>query len=338
MIYSQDFVFYLLAFILTIVIGIRLHSYLKEFFSSLFSAIVTLAVILHPLSIDAFLAPNFIAGSLAFLFFLESLIFLKKEKHAYALGVVVLASVCNLAYGLFPLYYVYTYRKQLSKFYVPAGIYLYLFLIYFFKLFYLTPHNPLIFFSHFSLKVLAPFSLSFFDYSTFPFSPISAIISISLLIIFLRFQQIDSRSTRFWPMLFFPLIAVFSHQWIGPYQFWHEVILTPSNFLCITFALVVMLAIHLPKEIFVAYFIVILALSYDWGTRWSPTSNLIWQSVIDLPSDYKETLTAKRVLAWQFLYEKKTREAEEMLRALLVENPGNEDLNSDLKLIKERSR
>jgi hypothetical protein len=334
MIYSQGTIFYIIAICLTLLVGVRLQAYLKEFFTSGFSLLVTITILLHPLSIDAFLAPNPIGGPLAFYIFLEGLFMLRKEKFEWAILLMILASIFNFAYCVFPLFFFFKHRATLKKYLVPVLLYAFIGFIYFKKHFLNGDHNPIIFYSLFFQNLLIPMSLSVIDYSVFPFNPMSTALSIVFILLFCWREQYDKRSRSFWPMLLFPIFGLTRHQWTEAHHFWDDVILTSSNSLCITFAFIVMLAIHLPKKIFALYVVVILLFSYDWAQERHPYSKVLEESIVNLPADYPEIATVKRVLAWQYLYENKKKKGSDLLNALSRENTKDKNLLKDLEVLK----
>jgi hypothetical protein len=335
MIYDQSFVMYFLSVLMTSILGLRLHTYLQDFFSSRQASIVTLSMILHPLAIDAFLAPNVVSGSLAFYLFIESLIMLKKEQYKLAIAFVILATVCNFSYFLFPLYFFFTFRDHLKNYFVLPIIYSFLISFYFFKYLHLTFHNPFIFFSYFSLNVIAPFNLSVIDYSLYPLSNPRLDFTIALFLLFFWLQKSNPKSRTFWPMLFLPLLSLFCHQWVTPYRFWSAIIMTPSNFFCITFGLIMMMAIHLPKKFFSLYFVFSLALSIKWASVWFPYSRALEVSIENLPTNFQYKLEAKRILTWQYFAEKKVSKGEELLKILIKENSTDQILKNDLENLKD---
>lgn len=333
MIYNQAPLFYFLSIVITAILALRLNKYLKDFFPNSFSIVVALAILFHPLSIDAFLGPNFISGPLAFFLFLEALFFIKKENILGAIFLIMGAAACNLAYCLVPIYIFLKYKKQLQQYLIPAVFYSLLLSIYLWKHLFLTPHNPIVFFSYFIMNLLAPLSLNIIDYSLFPFFASATILTVSVLLVIRWRQSFNSCSKQFWPMLFLPIIGSGFHQWSTPYRFWNNVLFSPSNFLCITFSFIVMLAIHLPRKIFIFYFAFILFFSVNWAFQWHPNSNLLEYSLNSLPSNYSELTTVKRVLAWEYLHEKNHKNGFELLRVISIENPELESLKKDLEVL-----
>ena len=65
-----------------------------------------------------------------------------------------------------------------------------------------------------------------------------------------------------------------------------------------------------------------------------PLSNSIGQSVVDLPEGFKYSVEAKRVLAWQYLFENKDQRGYDILKILQNENPTNKDIATDIENFK----
>lgn len=335
MVYYQTVFTYLLSFIFTAILIFRLSAYLKNFFENKFSIVISLTVLLHPLSIDSFLAPNFLPGAIAFFFLIEGLHYLKKEKVGMALFLLLLSSVCNIYYTFFLLYIMYLHRSFFIHFKKYVFVFL-VFLVFYFRNFILhTPHNPIIFLSYFIQNIFLPLSLTVFNYSLYSFNLMYFLLTVVFLLLALWRQQIHGKKIdHLFPLIFLPSLGVYFTQWTEAYRFWHEVLLTPSSYLCITFAFIVMMALYLPRVLFYIYFLLILIVSFDWGQRWVPLAGVIKYSISVLPDDYSYSLNAKRFYAWELIYEKKLVQGHQLLEALKIENPHNEEIKSDLEVFK----
>ncbi|MFA6237010.1 MAG: hypothetical protein WC635_06750 [Bacteriovorax sp.] len=309
---------------------------MKEYFTSVFDNeltwMVPLAILVHPLSIDIFLGPNLVNGALAFWFFIESLLQLNKKKVFYAVILIVFSSFCNLAYCFVAFYIFWKNRVELKRLKFPAAIYLIFSLMYFYKYLLVLPHNPFVFFIYYLQTILLPIYLNLFSYSLYPFTLVSFLTAAAIVIIFLVRQQNDRRSRKYWPLLFLPSLGVLISPWNTHPQFWHEIIYTPSSYIVITFAFVTILAIHIPRTIFISYILLLILISINWGKSWIPLSGLLEMSIAELPPKYEQTATAKRLLAWQYLSEDKKEMGVDLLKKLLSSDPENENLKKDLSL------
>jgi hypothetical protein len=191
-------------------------------------------------------------------------------------------------------------------------------------------HKPLVFLTYFLQNIIAPFTINIFEFSLFHASTPLIIFSFLLFGFFIFKQRNEIQSRAFWPYIILPAFGVLYHPWNEKFKFWHEIIFTPSSYICITFAVVAMLAFHLPKKVFYGYTVFIIIFSALWSFQWNPLSNLIDYSITSLPPSFTEMITAKRLLAWELLYENQTERGETLLRGLLIENPKNEDIWNDL--------
>ena len=142
MIYQQSFIFYFLAAITSLLTIFRLKNLFAYTFQKSFSTLLALIVVLHPLSIDAFMAPNLMAGGLAFLFFIEAQLYLKKENIKPAFLFLLLASLINMSYALFPIYTFFMYRKSLKNYWPQCLLYSLLFFILNFRYSFLFGSPP----------------------------------------------------------------------------------------------------------------------------------------------------------------------------------------------------
>jgi hypothetical protein len=124
------------------------------------------------------------------------------------------------------------------------------------------------------------------------------------------------------------------HQWTGIYKFWDEVVFVSSNYLSITFAFIFMMAVHLPRRVFIAFSIATLVFSYLWGSQWYPMSRMMINSSISLPDNYKATKFVKRTIAWQLLNEERIIDGKKMLGEMLKEYPQDAELKKDYEAIK----
>lgn len=333
MIFNQSLYSYLLAWSFLGLIIFRLHSYFSEFFDKEFAWLVPLAIVLHPLSLDAFLAPNVISGGLAFWLFLESQFFLKQKKSLYAFLMIVLAGFCNFSFSFLSVYFFWKQREDLKKYKFPFAIYLFFLCLYLYKHLLSTPHNPFTFIVYFLQTLILPMLLTIFNYSLFPFPWISLLVVLVVLGIFLWKQKKDNRSKEYWPILILPALSVLFQHWNGEYKFWHEILFTPSSYLCITFAFVTILAIHVPRYIFYTYFLILIIISVSWSRSWFPLSNLLEVSISDLPEHFEQTKYAKKILALQYSYEGDNNAAKAVIKELANTYPQDSELQQDYKTL-----
>jgi hypothetical protein len=254
------------------------------------------------------------------------------NKLTWALLMMLASSACNIAYSLFPVYYFIKMDKKKVHL-VPILLYLLLLGFYFGKLILHSAHNPITFFTYFINYLTLPISINAFTPALLPFSPIAFSIALTVILLILWGQRNKPYTQYFFPFLFLPVIGDLIHQWAKPYLFWSEVVFTSSNFLCMTFAFITTIAMLLPRKYFASYVILLTFLSWNTAIQWNPISNLLRQSVLNLPTDYKEIATAKRTLAWQLLNEGKNEEGKSLLTDLASEFPGNTQIKSDLKLL-----
>ncbi len=334
MIYSQQPIFYVLTLICAVFGFLRCQKYLLNFFTESMAWAVSFLVFTHPLSIDMFVAPNLIPAPLAFSVFIEALLMEKKEKYISTILLSALSALFNISFFFFPLYFIWKHRAQLKSLFFPGLIYLFFGVIYLYKHLLIPFHNPLKFLSYFTLNLISPFSLSVFDFSFFPWSWLALSVLIFSFAFFLLRQKKETATKELWPYLLMFLCGINLQQWFEPYRFWHTVIFTPSNFICLTFVLLVFIAFHVPQKIVLPYFILCLFVSIDWGMSWNPYSNVLGRSLEELPDSFTETMNAKRVYAWEKLYEDKSLEGEKIIKELIKRNPKAEELKSDLELLK----
>ncbi len=333
MIYNQNFFYYILTFVIAVIAFFRTSEYLKSYLDKYPAYVASLVILLHPLSLDIFYGPNFISGILAFYFFIEALHALKHEALYWAIGLNIVAAACNLAFCLFPIYFYYINRKKLN---FGFGIILYslLLIVYYWKHLLLIFHNPLNFFSYFTINLILPTTLSNFHFGLFPFSDIRLVSAIFIFIIFYWRHTLHPIAKDFWPYFLFPFAGIFAHQWTGIYSFWDELMLYPSTYLCFTFGFITLLAIYIPRTYFYLYSTLIISYSLFILMHSFPLSNSIGQSVVDLPEGFKYSVEAKRVLAWQYLFENKDQRGYDILKILQNENPTNKDIATDIENFK----
>lgn len=333
MIYHQSVYYYLASIFLVCLILVRLHTFYKDMFDSEMGWLVSLAIVLHPLSIELFLGPNLVGGALSFWLFLEALFLAKKEKYLLSLCLLFSAGLLNVAYTFVSFYFAWKERKKLKDFRVPILIYCFFSILYMSKNLLHTPHNPFTFFVYYVQTLIFPVFLTLFSYSLFPFS-VSALVMVLLMFAILIFKQrSDPRSKSFWPLLFLPVLAVCFHPSNEGDKFWHEIVFQPSSYLCITFAFITILAIQLPRRIFLVYFFCLFWASFVWGRYWFPLSNLLEVAVTDLPEKFEHTINAKRILAWQHIREGHVKLGKTMIVELQELNPKNQDLINDLNVL-----
>lgn len=334
MIYSQSLLFYLMAAVATLLCFRALNEFLEQYFDTKFALLVSLTVLLHPLSIEAFVAPNPIRGPIAFGLFLHGLNSLK-VKTLLGIFFFLMATACNIGYGLFPVYFTILYRKELKNHLFPLIVYLVMFLWYGYKLLVNTVHSPVNFISNMLIDAAAPLYISFFDFTILDWYSIPNLLIVLFCIALLVILTKRNKKTLFFiPMILFPICGNVLQQWVEPYKFWDEFVLKSSNFLVLVFGVVLIIAINIPRRFFIAYSLSILLLSANWAKMWFPQSEVIKESIIDLPAEFPQTLNAKRLLVWQLFYEKKIKEGTLLLNTLAKEYPENEDLKRDLELLK----
>jgi hypothetical protein len=203
--------------------------------------------------------------------------------------------------------------------------------IYLYKYALNYPHNPFFFLPYFIQNVIAPLTLTIFEFSLFKFSFYSSAFTVLLLLFFFSQEKKNPRSRFLWPLIFIPAFGVLYHQWDERYNFWRDLIFSPSSFLCITFAITSMIAFHFPRKFFYLYAAVIISISYMWSYQWKSVSDLIQVSILSLPQEFEYKVEAKRLLVWELFYEKQNKRAENILNALIEENPQNKVLQDDLK-------
>lgn len=336
MIYSQSTLMYLLTVVTSLGLTRRLVQYLETYFNPQFAVLVSATILLHPLSIDALMAPNLLNGVVAFWLFLESLFLMKEGHEKSSFGLMILASICNISYSLFPVYYFIRNRSKTSLVLISALTYIVLIILYYIKLWYPTFHNPIVFASYFVQNLVAPIYLTNFTPAMFSFSIFSMVSAVLILLLIFWGEDKNKLSRPFWPMLILPLIGSVVHQWTEPVNFWSEFIFNGSTFLCMTFAFVTMVAIHIPKKAFVVYFCLMSFFSFNWAAQWMPHSRAFRESVLNLPQEYPKLLEAKRVLVWELIYEGKLIEGKMMAEELLKNNQGNKDLENDLFIIRNQ--
>jgi hypothetical protein len=291
------------------------------------------AIVFHPLALDSFLGPNTIEGPLAFAFILEGLNFFKRDKIKSGLGCMLVGSLCNIVYFLLPLYFFILYRKKIKDFSYAGLSYFFLISIYLNKHFLFVHHKPYVFLTYFLQNFFAPLTLNIFSFSLFNFSWIaSAFVLLIFLFFFLRIK-VKSEIYFYLPLILLPCFGVYFHPWNQTYEFWHEIIFSPSSYYSIIFGMTALLAFSVSKKFFVGWSFFILVISFLWGTQWQETSGLIEVSLNNLPPNFVEIVRAKRFLAWEFIFEHKNERGEAILQGLAKENPRNIEIQSDLKLL-----
>lgn len=304
MIYQYYIINYFFSFVITIVSLFRLRTYLKNFFDQNFADLLTFLILFHPLSVDAVMAPNLIAGGLAFLFLIEGLIRLEKLHLSWSLLLFTIASICNISYGLFPIYIFYKNKKSLQHLLPYFIFYSFLFIAYYGVHLLTSPRNPFIFFTYFLQNLLLPLAPNIINYGFFPFAKIPFLLTAMFLGFFYWKQKTNSKLKEFLPFIIFPLIGVVVFPWTETYQEWHEVIYAPSSFLSITFGVVMICAFCLPQKFFRLYFVAIFLLSIYWILYWFPHSRIIESSLNNLPKDFAGELPKiHNFLDKQYLYE-----------------------------------
>lgn len=310
---------------------LRLRVFLSDFFSNSFSQVVICAILFHPLSVDAFFLPNVFTGALSFLFFVESMIFLKKGKLFITLFFLLLSSVFNIAYCLMPIYFFTRHYSKLSKL-LPIAIAYTLFLIIFILGNFLNgAHNPFVFFTYYIQALLVPYPVHIVNFGLFPFSIIAFIASTFILVTFYIIQAKKKILNEYLALLFLPLIGVILVPWSYGYHFWSDVFFSPSSYMVITFTFILFLAHSIPRKVFYLYFFVTFLLSLYWIIHFFPFSNAISTSLNYLPTDFaQDTTPLKRLLVKQYFLEKKIEESKNLGLQLLIEQPGNIDIKNDL--------
>lgn len=335
MIYNQSSYAYFLAVLFLIVIFFRLHSYFKKMFDKEVAWILPLIILLHPLSIDLFLAPNLISGAIAFWLFVESQLFFIHRKPLAGLSVLIIASLCNLPLIFVLLYSFWKYRENLSRFKYPIFIFIFFGLLYLYKNLLTLTHNPIKFFITYLHSLILPFSMTVLNYSFFPFSKISLALVLVVLGILLWRQKFNPLSKPYWPLLILPALGVFFHPWIEPYRFWHDLIYSPSTYLCITFAFFTILAMHAPKSILYTFLLVGCLVSLKWSPMWLSYSSMLEVSIGQIPDKHEHLVSMRRLLAWEYFNEGKKSESLKLMKELSASNPNNLELESDLKIIEQ---
>lgn len=335
MIYLQSKLYYLLAIVSCLGLTKRMSEYLKKYFTAGFALIVTLTIMLHPLSIDAFLGPNLFSGVIAFWILLEALFLQREGKALWAILISLIAGIFNIAYSLVPLYFFYKLTNDKKrKFIIPALVYVAFLGLYYYKLTLLSTHNPLSFLSSHLQSIVFPFYINFFTPSLLPFDFQQTLLGGFLLIVILWREEKNKTSRSYWFLIFLPLVGTMINQWTNSYKFWNEVVYSSSTYLSITFAFILMMAIHLPKKVFISYSLLTLIFSYNWASQWNPLSQLMKSSINNLPENYNEIVLVKRTLVWQLFNEEKYIEGKRVLKDLISEFPKNDALKKDLDALK----
>lgn len=330
MIVERSLLLYALSIFLGIFILFRLKFFLNKYCDSDLSWAISTAVMLHPQTIDTFTAPHFIGGVLAFSFCLEALICFEQTKNRLGLLLLAASSVCNLNYTFILFYFLWINGKTLKEFIIPALMFVC------FSCLYLVSHLQdghilyvINFFVTFIENSFIPVKLNIFSYSYLPFSwSMTLAISILLTTLLLR-QRKNTLFKYLYPTLFLPAAGIMFSSWTESYQVWSDVLVPHSNFLIITFAFVVLLALSMPRKIFYAYTLLLIYVSFQWTISSFPFSNLMENSLIALPESYKKTVEARNALAWQYYFENDFAKAETELKALLKTYPQREDLQKN---------
>ena len=336
MIYQQTFYYYLFSSCFTLLIFLRLHVFFKGFFDKEMAWLVPLTILIHPLSIDLFLGPNLVSGALAFWLFIEAQLLIQKKEYSFGFLLLVFASLCNISFSFVTIYFLWQQREIFKRFRLPVFIFLVYLSLFLYQNLLVEFHNPFTFIVYYLQALILPLFMTLFNYSLFSFPLISLVVVLIILGIFVFRQRKDDRSKPFWIFLLVPFFAVLFHPWNEDYKYWHEIIFKPSSYLCVTFSFVTIMAIHTPKRIFYAYFLFLLIISVNWGQMWFPISGLLEATIMDLPVTFKQEPVAKRVLAWQYIYEGNIKPGRYILKELSNSDPKNEDLKKDLYFIKNQ--
>jgi hypothetical protein len=331
MIFNNNIYLLLLSYAATIILIWRLSSFFNLYFDQTLSNILTLIVLFHPLSIEAILAPNAIAGSLAFLLFIEGLIRIKRNSLNSAMILFLGASICNIGYSLFPIYYYNKHKTKFQNYFPYYFTYLVLLVLFMFVRLLKHTHNPFTFFSYFIHNLIAPISVNIFSYSVFPFSLNIFILSMIIFGVLFYIQVKKKLGMDNLFILILPLIGIFFEPWTEQSFYWQEIIYSPSSYLPITFAFFFILAFFLPKSFFKVFIFVVLYFSIQWTTCFNSFSNIIETSIGNLPTDYSSELkNMKRVLSDAYFFEHRTKDALKVLEFLSLEFPNDPEIKEQI--------
>ncbi len=334
MIYHQTPLYYLLAVISSFGLWKRLTTFLQDLYPSSSAMIISAAILLHPLSIDAFLGPNLLHGTIAFWLLLESLFLMKSSKPEGALGCMVLAGLCNVSYSLIPVYYFFRLKPS-KKILIPALVYILLLGFYFQKLSFNDFHNPISFLNSFYTNLIFPLSMNIYSASLFKINSFNLVSVMAISAFIVWGMQRQDKLKPFIPLLFLPLIGELIYQWDSKADFWSDIIFSGSTYLCITFAFIIFLAAYVPKKIFMVYFFLMLFFSFNWAYLWKSFPEVLNQSILNLPEDYPQMLKAKRTYAWQLMYEGKLIQGRSLLQDLYNISK-DEEIKKDLEVLKSK--
>ncbi len=332
MIFHREIIFYLFSTSVVILTLFRLRKFLSYYFDDFLSIFISLLILLHPLSIDSFLAPNLFAGSMAFLLFIEAQLAIKNGQLDLAFLFFGGTAFLNISYGLFPLYFYILHRKAFKKFLPIILFYSFLLLLFFTSHLLPTAHNPFLFLGYFIQNIIAPITPMIISYAIFPFHILPILLSVLLLLIFFLAKKKNNVISDFWPWIFLPIIGVLFSPWTEPINFWHDILYFPSSYLTITFSIIIISALLIPKKLLYLSCIFIFFFSLYWGRSWLTPSTFIASSLSQVPSDFhNDNLKFKRVLAKQFYDEKNYPNSQNVLLLLNNDFPENIEIKQDLE-------
>jgi heme/copper-type cytochrome/quinol oxidase subunit 4 len=335
MLFDQSIFFYFLSAILYVLLFFRVSKYLNFFFDKKDSWLFTLVFLFHPLCIDALLGPNYLAGSLAFLFLIESLIQEKLGHMLSSLVLIFISSLLNLNYLFFGLFFLFKNRlffKRIIIYLIPI---IFITTLYLSKNFTSINHNPLTFISYFISNVAFPINLTIISYSIFPLNLTTLLFSLSLIVFILMREKKEGNLNQLkilFSLIFSTVLGIYFSPWIREKQFWDSFILTPSSYMGITFAILFFLFRIIPKKVFPLFAALILYFSANWCFNWFPNSQLVQASIDSLPANFTNIAEIKRFKAWQLINENKKSEGLSLLNELQAETIDNKTLSKDLKL------
>ncbi len=313
----------------------RMMTFLSHFFSSTISQLVTLATLLHPLSLDAFFVSTSIGSGISFLFCLEGFICFQKKKDLSGLFFFTLAAVTNINYFLIPIYfYIKNFKKfkSLLPFFV---LFVALFLIYLLNLFNFESVNIFTFLVSTIQLIVAPYPVNFSPH-TFVSSLSGNLVFIFFIILFFYFFKMKKFSIDFIVCLIVPTWGINFFSWSSGPKMWGNEIYFPSNFLLVTFSFIFMLAQAIPKKIFYIYFIFIFLFSVFWTLHFFPFSRALLATIQNASyEDKSEAVSLNRFLAKQYLMEGNRLEAKNLLFQLSAKHPERIDIKMDLEIFKE---
>ena len=336
MIISSSLIMYIVSWLLLIILIPRMAKLISYYLPEELSQITTLAVLFHPLSIDAITSPRSIPTGVSILLFIEAMLLFKRNKYHIGLLIFMLTTLFNISFLFFPAYFLFSYYKELKKFkFLILSFYILLF-FYLSKHILISSHNPFVFFIYFIQNFIIPLPINIISFSLFPFSYHTTVVALGLILVF-TFKYIQKKFPKeLWYFLFLPMFGTLFSPWIENYNFWHEVLFASSNFMIMTLALTVMLALSIPRQIFYSFFSLMFIISLIWIFNSFPFSKVIEFSIDNLPVHFhNETILLKRSLARQYLIENKLEEAKNILLPIAKEKPMNLDIQMDLILLEK---